>query len=66
MFTKRALKREQGYPGVAAPMYLDCVCGQHVSIPTVRGLPMTYVCGQCGIEYDAQGWVVSRPSERKW
>jgi hypothetical protein len=59
---KRALKREAGYPvGVSAPLYLDCTCGHHLSILQVKGLPMTYQCA-CGIEYDAQGWIVGRPA----
>jgi hypothetical protein len=57
---KRALKREPGYPvGVPAPLYLDCTCGHKLSIPQVRGLPVTFICA-CGIEYDAAGWVVTR------
>jgi hypothetical protein len=58
-YLKKALIREPGYPvGVAAPMYLVCSCGEHISLPVVKGLPMTYVCGKCGNEYDSQGWVV--------
>lgn len=61
MFTKRAVKREAGHPiGVSAPMYLDCECGERVSLPVIAHMPMTYQCA-CGIVYDAQGYVVSRP-----
>lgn len=57
-FLKRALKREPGYPvGVTAPLYLDCVCGKKLTLPTIKGLPMTYQC-ECGREYDAQGWII--------
>jgi hypothetical protein len=57
-FTKRALIREHGYPvGVPAPVYLNCECGHKLSIPVVKGLPMTYQC-VCLREYDAQGRIV--------
>ena len=56
---KRALKREPGYPvGVPAPLYLDCECGHHLSMPHVNGLPIqAYVC-LCGREYDPRGWLL--------
>lgn len=58
---KRAVKREAGYPlGSLAPMYLDCECGQKVTLPVIAGLPMTYVCGVCGIEYDSRGNTLNR------
>lgn len=61
-FLKRALKRQEGYPqGVTAPLYLDCECGHKLSIPIIKGLPMTYQC-LCGREYDAQGWIL-KPRE---
>jgi hypothetical protein len=61
-FTKRALKREQdgtpiGFPGA---LYLDCECGHHLSMPRVKGLPIqSYEC-LCGIQYNADGWVIGR------
>lgn len=61
-FTKRALRREEGYPvGISAPLYVACGCGEKVPVPTIKGLPMTYKCGQCGIEYDQAGWILSEP-----
>ncbi len=58
---KRALRRDEGYPiGQPAPLYILCECGGKVPVPVVRGLPMTYQCA-CGVVYDAQGWIVSRP-----
>ena len=59
---KRALKREQdgtpiGFPGA---LYLDCECGHHLSMPQVQGLPIeAYEC-LCGLQYDAQGWIIGK------
>jgi hypothetical protein len=55
-YTKRALKAD-GKGG----LYLDCECGEHIPVPVIKGMPMTYLCGQCGIEYDSRGWILSRP-----
>ena len=58
---KRAVKREPGYPvGVSAPLYLDCSCGEKISLPVIPGLPMTYICGKCGTEYDSKGWILNK------
>jgi hypothetical protein len=58
-YIKRALKREPGYPqGVSAPLYLECVCGEKISLPVIAGMPMTYCCGKCGRVYDKAGWVI--------
>lgn len=55
--TKRALKREQGYPvGTPAPIYLDCECGHHLTMP-IGQLRVQCVCG---IEYDAMGWIIGK------
>lgn len=53
-YTKRALKAD-GKGG----LYLDCQCGNKLSVPVIAGLPMTYQC-QCGIEYDSRGWIVGK------
>jgi hypothetical protein len=56
---KRALRREEGYPvGVSAPLYVACGCGGKVPVPTIAGMPMTYVCGQCATEYDSKGYIL--------
>ena len=55
MYTKRAVIYVDG------PPHLNCECGNVVSIPSITGLPMTYVC-LCGIEYDNRGWILSRPT----
>lgn len=54
-FTKKALKREPGYPiGSAAPMYLVCVCGQKVSVVKNDDV----VCPVCLRRYDDRGWIL--------
>lgn len=57
---KKALRRENDSTptGVAGNMYLMCDCGHKLSIPTVAGLPLTYVC-LCGTEYDSRGYILN-------
>jgi hypothetical protein len=57
-FTKRALKSD-GQGGLC----LDCTCGERIPIPVIKGMPMTYLCGRCGVEYNARGWVVGLGGE---
>lgn len=58
-YTKRALKCEDDGTPVGQPhkMYLDCQCGEHLSVPN----PFTgeYVPCPCGMVYDSSGWVVN-------
>lgn len=59
---KRAIKREDdgtpiGFPGT---MYLDCECGHHLPLPQVKGLPISAYQCLCGLEYDANGWIVGK------
>ncbi len=62
-FTKRALRREEGYPiGYPAPSYILCECGNKVSVPVITGLPMTFEC-LCGIEYDSRGYILGKRQE---
>jgi hypothetical protein len=53
-YLKRALKSD-GKGG----LYLDCECGNRVSIPVIKGMPMTYEC-LCGIVYDGRGWIIGK------
>jgi hypothetical protein len=56
MYTKKAIKYNAN-----GQAHLDCECGHAVSIPVIKGMPMTYVCGECFIEYDSRGYIISRP-----
>ena len=59
-YTKRAVQ----YVADGVP-HVDCECGHAINLPVIKGLPMTYVCGNCGIEYDSRGWILNRPSVSK-
>jgi len=59
-YLKRAVKYPGG-EGIAATPYLDCECGERIPMPRINGLPMTYVCGKCGLHYGPTGWIISRP-----
>jgi hypothetical protein len=52
---KRALKAD-GKGG----LHLDCECGERIPVPVIKGLPMTYECGKCGIVYDSRGWIIGK------
>lgn len=58
--TKVAQIQHDGYPvGTPAPMYLDCPCNAKPDVPEDGE---TVTC-DCGVEYDARGWIVaSAPS----
>lgn len=53
-YVKRAL-RADGKGG----LFVLCGCGEKVSIPIIKGMPMTYEC-LCGIVYDNRGWIVEK------
>ena len=54
-FTKRFVQREPGYPiGTPAPLFVQCVCGQKVSLGIVCG-----VCRDCERAYDTRGYLVT-------
>jgi hypothetical protein len=53
-YTKLARKRDPSVPqGQAAPMHLDCPCGQKVPVTND-----TNPC-PCGAVYDSDGWVIT-------
>ena len=52
--TKKALIRDQTIPiGQAAPMHIDCGCGQSVNVTSNQNQ-----CA-CGAVYDSKGYVVT-------
>jgi hypothetical protein len=52
-YTKKAVIYTEAVP------FLNCECGNKLSLPKIEGLPMTFEC-LCGIEYDSRGWILSR------
>lgn len=52
---KRALKAD-GKGGLC----VDCECGERILMPRINGLPMTYECGKCGLQYGPTGWIIGR------
>lgn len=59
-YTKRALIRPEGFPvGQPAPfMLLNCECGRQNRVERGEGVDC-----DCGIKYNATGWITSRPVE---
>ena len=60
--TTTCMKRAVRYEPNKTP-YLICTCGETVSLPQVAGLPLTFVCGHCGTEYDHRGWIQAEPED---
>jgi len=61
-YSKRAVKRDPTAPlGQPARLYwIDCECGRCVPIAFPNGRDSR--C-DCGIAYDARGWIVAREGE---
>lgn len=60
--TKKALKRDNSVPaGTAAPMHVDCDCGKPVPIEHEN----YNECENCGVVYNAAGWIIHTTVERR-
>ena len=59
---KKALKRDNSVPaGTAAPIHVDCDCGNPVLITEEN----YNECENCGVVYNAAGWIIHTTVERR-
>lgn len=57
MYTKKALRRREGFPvDQPAPLFLECVCGTEVDI--APGVEL-HRCRNCGRAFSSGGWLQS-------